>query len=178
MFTLRHYLPPLFGAALLACATDSSPTEALSPEFSAVQLSQSASGPSASGHGNVIQLPSGAKRTFSFHARVMPDGSVQGEYDNHNRQAGFVNHGDVDCLRLIGTNGAVLSGPVKRTTNPAVPEGSRAVFRVEDNGEGSDDPVDRVSALFNFPPGSTVDCQTFTPPILLPLVGGNVQVKP
>ena len=178
MFTARHWLPLLCGATLLACATDSSPTATRSPGFSAAQLLESESGPSASGHADVIQLPSGAKRTFSFHARVMPDGSVEGEYDNHNRQGGFVNHGDIDCLRFIGTNGAVMSGVAQRSTNPGAPPGSTAIFRVEDNGEGADDPADQVSQVAIFPPGSAANCQNTTPVILFPLVGGNIQVRP
>ena len=177
MFTLRHCLLPLCGATLLACAADSGPTAARSPAAS-VQLSESDAGPSASGHADVIQLPSGAKRTFSFHARVMPDGSIEGEYDNHNRQGGFVNHGDIDCLRFIDGNGAVMSGPAQRSTNPAAPAGTRAIFRVEDNGEGADDLPDRVSQLIIVPEDSPSDCQTFTPAILFPLVGGNIQVRP
>jgi hypothetical protein len=178
MFSIRYWLPLLGGAALVACASDSSPTAARSPSLSAVQLSESESGPSASGHADVIQEPSGAKRTFSFHARVMPDGSIQGEYDNHNRQQGFVNHGDITCLRFIGANGAVMSGVVQRSDNPNAPPGATSVFRVEDNGEGADDPPDRVSQVVNLPLGSTADCQTITPMILFPIVGGNIQVRP
>lgn len=168
----------LIGIVLLACASESSPTAARPSASAEVQLSESAAGPSASGHADVIQLPSGAKRTFSFHALVMPDGSVEGEYDNHNRQGGFVNHGDIDCLRFIGTIGAVLSGPVQRSTNPAAPPGSRAIFRVEDNGEGADDVPDQVSQLAVVAADSPLTCQNFTPAPLFPLVGGNVQVRP
>jgi hypothetical protein len=178
MFSLRHCIPLACASALLACGSDSRVADPLSPRFAAGQLSTSPSGPSASGHASVIQQPSGALRTFSFHARVMPDGSVQGEYDNHNRQAGFVNHGDIDCLRLIGTNGAVMGGPSRRSDNPAAGPGSRVIFRVEDNGEGAGDVPDRVSLLFLFPPGSTEDCQIFTPPNTSPIEGGNIQVRP
>ena len=178
MFTLRHCLLFICGATLAACASESIPTGALLGPSPAVQLSQSASGPSASGHADVIQQPSGARRTFSFHARVMPDGSVEGEYDNHNRQGGFVNHGDIDCLRFIGTNGAVMSGRVQRSTNPAAPAGSMTIFRVEDNGEGADDLPDQVSALVILPADSPSNCQNLTPAVLLPLVGGNIQVRP
>ena len=177
MSTQRYWLPILCGATLLACAPDSNPTAAKSPAFS-VQLAESESGPSASGHADVIQLPSGALRTFSFHARVMPDGSVEGEYDNHNRQAGFVNHGDINCLRFISDHDVVMSGVAQRSTNPAAPPGTTAVFRVVDNGEGADDPPDQVSQLANQPTGSTANCQTVTPVILFPLVGGNIQVRP
>ena len=168
---------PAFGLTLLACSADSARDEPLARITSPV-LSLDAAGPAASGHGDVIQQPSGALRTFSFHARVMPDGSVQGEYDNHNRQGGFVNHGDVDCIRFIGTNGAVLSGRVTRSTNPLAPEGSISLFRVEDNGQGANDAPDRVSQLLNVPADSPTNCTNFTPATLFQIVGGNVQVMP
>jgi len=107
----------------------------------------------------------------------MPDGTVQGTYDNHNRQGDAVNHGEIDCLRLIGTNSAVMSGPVRKHTNPVF-EGSRSLIRVDDNGEGADDPPDGVSMLTIFPPDSEFDCMTFTPAATFPIVGGNVQIRP
>jgi hypothetical protein len=173
----RRFPSLLCGTALIACAETSAPADAFSPISSGPQFSLSASGPSASGSGVLIQQPSGAMRTFTFHARVMPDGSVEGEYDNHNRQGGFVNHGDVDCLRFIGENVAVMSGPVTRSTNPAAVMGSVTIFLVEDNGEGAETP-DRISLLAIFPPGSTLNCMTLTPLSAQPIVGGNVQVHP
>jgi hypothetical protein len=179
MFTLRISLSLLSGAALIACAPDSNPTaaRASSPRLSDVSLSEGESGPSATGHADVIQQPSGAKRTFSFEARVMPDGSVQGFYDNHNRQLGFVNHGSVDCMRFINDHDVVMSGVVERSTNPANPPGATAIFRVIDNGEGADDPPDRISQLAIFAPGP--NCNTVTPmATLADIVGGNIQVRP
>lgn len=178
MFSLRACIPFVSALALVACGAGSASTDALSPVSDALRSSEVASGPSVSGHANVIQLPSGALRTFSFHARVMPDGSVQGEYDNHNRQQGFVNHGDIDCLRLIGSNGAVLSGTIRKSDNPANVPGSRTIFRVEDNGEGEGAAPDRVSMLANVPAGSTTDCTNFTNAVLFEVVGGNIQVRP
>jgi hypothetical protein len=162
---------------LLACSGDSRTPDPGSL-IAGPSSSLDASGPSASGHANLVQLPSGALRTFSFQAHVMPDGSVQGELDNHNRQGGFVNHGDIDCMRLIGTNGAVMSGRSARSTNPASPEGSVLIFRVEDNGEGSDAATDRITLLLIFPPSSPNNCMNFTPPTLAPIAGGNLQVRP
>ena len=174
MRKLRGHVVLVMTFGLLACGD--SRTEPASP-ISPNAASAAESGPTASGHGDIIQLPSGALRTFSFHARVMPDGSVQGEYDNHNRQLGFVNHGDLDCIRFVGTNGAVMSGHATRSTNPAAPEGSVTIFRVEDNGEGAD-AQDRISQLLLFPAGSPNDCMNTIPPVLLDIVGGNVQVRP
>jgi hypothetical protein len=164
----------------VACAGDAN-RNVLAPSAQTRDLaplsSQASAGPAASGHGNVTQAP-GVLRTFSFEARVMPDGSVEGNFNNHNRLAGFVNLGDVDCLRLIGSNGAVLSGPVRKHTNPAFETWS-AVFRVEDNGEGGD-PPDRVSVISLQPPGSPNTCHTFTPgeQDMRVVEGGNIQVRP
>jgi hypothetical protein len=175
MFLPRRVWPAVV-LTVLACNADSSGQDQLSRIVSPA-LSVDAAGPSVSGHGNLTQLPSGANRTFSFHARVMPDGTVQGEYDNHNRQGGFVNHGDIDCIRFIGTNGAVLSGRSTRSTNPLGPEGTVTIFRVEDLGEGADI-IDRVSQLLIFAADSPNNCMNFTPPVLLPIEAGNVQVRP
>jgi hypothetical protein len=126
----------------------------------------------------VTQQPSGALRTFSIHARVMPDGTVEGEYDNHNRQQGFINHGEINCMRFLSYNDVVLSGIVRKSDNPNAPPGATTVFRVVDHGEGADDPPDQVSQVLNLPLGSTADCNTITPTILFALEGGNIQVRP
>lgn len=174
MFT-RHCSHLLAAVVVLGCGDRESGIVA--PRWEGPALSSHASGSSARGHASVTQQPSGELRTFSFTARVMPDGSVKGEYVNHNRQGDAVNHGEIDCLRLIGANGAVMSGPIRKHTNPAF-EGFRSIVRVEDNGEGNDDPPDRVGMLNLVASTSTLDCQTFTPQILIPLEGGNIQVTP
>ena len=162
---------------ILACSVESTDQHLVAPDVRLSEIPENAAGPSASGHADVIQLPSGAKRTFSFHARRMSDGSVKGEYDNHNRQGAAVNHGDIDCLRFVGTNTAVMSGTITRHTNPLL-EGGRSIFTVVDNGEGANSPPDQVSVLVLQPVGSTVDCQALTPPPNLEVIGGNVRVDP
>ena len=165
----------LLGVVLIGCADRVS--EPVAPRWEGPVLSSHASGPSARGHASVTQQPSGELRTFSFTARVMPDLSVKGEMVNHNRQGDAVNHTEIDCLRLIGTNGAVMSGLIRKHTNPAL-EGFRSIFRVEDNGEGGNDAPDRVGLVSVVPPTSPLDCQSLTPTILMPLEGGNIQVDP
>ena len=176
VFALPRHAPLLCAATLIACSSDLGDI-AVAPQLGAVQTSAGAPGPSVTGHANMTQQPSGELRTFSFTGRVMPDGTVEGQFVNHNRQGDAVNHGEIDCLRLDGTNAAVLSGPIRKHTNPAL-EGGTTVFRVEDNGEGTNDPPDRVSVLMNFAPGSTEDCTTVTPAIMFPIEGGNIQVRP
>jgi hypothetical protein len=176
MLASHRHVRLLCAATLIACSADSG-GNAVAPRFDVFQASPDESGPSVTGHINITQQPSGELRTFSFTARVMPDGSVQGQYVNHNRQGDAVNHGEIDCLQLIGTNGAVLSGPIRKHTDPAF-EGGRTIFRVEDNGEGADDPPDRVSLLSIFQPGPAPDCITRAPLNTSPIEGGNIQVRP
>lgn len=178
MPTTKFVVTLVSAGIFLACSGESTDKHLLSPDLRLSEIPDNAAGSSASGHASVIQQPSGALRTFSFHARRMPDGTVQGEYDNHNRQGGTTNHGDIDCLRFVGTDIAVMSGPIRRTDNPAGTVGGRTIFRVEDYGEGADAPADRVSALVLFPPGSTSDCTNFTPATSIALVGGNIRVDP
>src|SRR5687768_10973584 len=160
---------------VLACSGESTDKHALAPDLRLSETPVNEAGPSASGHVTVIQA-SGTRRTFSFTARRMPDGTVHGQYENHNRALGFSNHGDVDCLRFVGENIAVMSGTIRRSDNPAGPEGGRTIFRVEDYGEGADSPPDRVSMLALFPPGGTEDCANFTPTTSIAIIGGNIRV--
>jgi hypothetical protein len=177
MRSLRQSMALVVASGFIACSNEPTANGGLASRSSELLLSDNASGPLVTGHASVIQQPSGALRTFSFSARMMPDGSVKGEYVNHNRQGGFVNHGEIDCLRLIGTNGAVMSGPIRKSDNPTAPPGGRTIFQVEDNGEGGTDAPDRVSMLFNFLAGGTEDCNNTTL-TTAPIADGNIQVRP
>ncbi|HEU4746999.1 MAG TPA: hypothetical protein VFS56_00750 [Gemmatimonadaceae bacterium] len=177
MPTLRSVVTLLSAGLLLACSGEPTDKHLLAPPLRLSEIPDNAAGPSASGQAIVLQQPTGALRNFAFHARRMPDGTVAGEYENHNRQGAATNHGDVDCLRFVGTNVAVMSGTITRHTNPLL-EGGRSIFTVQDNGEGSGAAPDKVSVLWLFPAGSTVDCQTFAPLANLPLIGGNIRVDP
>jgi hypothetical protein len=84
-------------------------------------------------------------------------------------------HMEIDCLNIIG-NQATLSGTVTKVTGDAPPfifEGQKAVFKVQDNGEGSDAPPDLISDVFLFA-GAT--CNVPFPLPYLP-VDGNIQVR-
>lgn len=170
----------LVAAAVIGCTPDS-PQAPLAPD-PVPAFAVDAAGPSATGHGNVTQAP-GVLRTFSFTARQLRDGRIEGEYENHNRLGGATNHGDIDCMVITG-NSAVLSGPIRRHTNPLFEEGFVTVFRVEDNGEGANDPPDQVSVLQIHPPPAPgqpeVNCRSGTLPAfaMRPIEGGNVQVRP
>jgi hypothetical protein len=178
MPALRRVATLLCAAALFGCSGEST-SDVVAPDALAPQFNSSddaASGPSASGHANWINPNSLDEIHRSFDAREK-DGVVEGNVVQHNKVSGFWFKGDINCLRLLSPNEAVLSGPVRESSNPAI-VGQTAIFRVGDGGEGSDDPPDRTSGLQFRPVGSTVDCNTFVNPLFTPIESGNIQVKP
>jgi hypothetical protein len=157
------------------CSPDST-RDIMSPEMDVLDAP---SGPSASGHGNWIN-PQGEYVSRTFHARENPDGMVEGNFVQHvTALTGEkrINKGDINCLLILSPTDAVLSGPIHEHMNPAL-IGQTQIFRIEDNGEGSDDSPDRMSGLFFRTPESGIDCRNFVPPIVTPIEGGNLQVKP
>lgn len=179
MRVLSLVVPMLTVAVAVGCGGDSrsSVASVLSPHF---DRGDPAAGASISGHGNWIN-PAGEHVSRSFQARVMPDGSVKGEFVqwvtalNGDRRP---NRGDLDCLRFLAPNDAVASGPILVNSNPDFIDRTQ-IFRVRDDGEGSD-AVDRMSSVFIRHPSTGLDCRTLTPPEsnMLPLEGGNLHVRP
>ena len=90
---------------------------------------------------------------------------------------------DLDCVRFIGTNTAVLSGIVTEVSGDNIPfyiqVGSKAYFEVVDKGQGNDAAPDLISDLF-FPIGAgsaNANCTNRRAGTYLP-ISGNIQVKP
>lgn len=138
----------------------------------AMPVAASADGPaSATGAGH-----SGSgeqRRTFSFSAVMLSDGSAAGSAQLFARSFPAKVHMQVTCLRVEG-NVAYVSG-LNTTADPDVFEGIYAIFAVEDNGEG--DAVDRVT---QFHPAATQNedaCLTESPSDFFPIEQGNVQVR-
>jgi len=138
----------------------------------AVPAAVSAEGPpSATGAGH-----SGAgdeRRTFSFSAVTLPDGSATGSAQLFARGFPAKVHMEVTCIRVQG-NVAYISG-LNTSADPAVFEGIYAIFAVEDNGEGG--VVDRIT---QFHPAATQNaeaCLTESPGDFFPIEKGNVQVR-
>jgi hypothetical protein len=177
MPTLRHAATLLCAATLFGCSAEST-SEVLAPDAVAPRLDAfgASSGPSASGHANFINA-AGQLVQRTFHARQKEDGLVEGNFVQHNTVLGLVIKGDIDCLLLLGLNQARMSGPIREHTDPTF-IGTTAIFRVADNGEGSNDPPDQISGLFTPGAGSTLDCKTFVNPFFTPIQSGNIQVKP
>lgn len=141
-------------------------------------------GPSASGHGTIL-LPDTegnlVRRQFSFHAKVMPDGSVQGSAVIHNPSFDpkFDALFDITCLQVVG-NRASFGGSVKRSNDPVfTDEFDAAFFTVFDNGEpGADN--DTISSVFFDNVVEPSACQFIGPDDFpqTPIEAGNVNVRP
>ena len=135
-------------------------------------------GPMASGAAHISR--NGEPLTLSFNVKRLASGEVVGQAQ---RQAGPVDatiHYELNCLRIVG-NKAIVGGIVTRSTSPSFVVGRKAIFSVEDNGEGPNEGVDRVSfvlhATSDTMPGT---CLTVTPPAsaTFDVEKGNVQVRP
>lgn len=157
----------------LGCGADSN-RDIVSPQLDV----SASSGPSASGHGNWINLV-GEYVSRTFHARENEGGLVEGNFVQHVTSTTGekrVNKGDIDCLLILSPTEAVLSGPVHENEVPSR-IGQTQIFRIRDNGEGNNDP-DQMSPLFFRDPSLGLDCRNFLPPVVTPIEGGNLQVKP
>ena len=169
--TKRLLLPGLIITAL-AATTMLPPTSAAAPR------------PSASGHGTILlQDPDGntVRRQFSFNAKQMPDGTVQGHAVLHNPSFDpkYDAHFDITCL-LVDGNRASFGGSVTKSSDPVFnDEFDAAFFTVFDNGEpGAGN--DTISEVFfdNVVEPST--CQFIGADDFpqIPIESGNVQVRP
>src|SRR4029453_18329604 len=97
-------------------------------------------GPSASGHGTILLQDTDGRtvrRQFSFSARQLPDGTVQGNAVIHNPSFDpkYDAHFDITCLQVVG-NRASFGGSVTKSSDPVFnDEFDAAFFTVFDNGE-------------------------------------------
>ena len=146
--------------------------------------SAAATGPSVSGHGTILLQNTDGKtvrRQFSFSAKQMRDGTVQGSAILHNPSFDpkYDAQIDITCLHIVG-NRASLGGSIRKTSDPAFNDVfDAAFFTVFDNGEpGTGN--DTISEVFfdNVVEPST--CQFIGPDDFpqIPIESGNVQVRP
>ena len=146
--------------------------------------SAAAPGPSASGHGTIL-LPdtdgNTVRRQFSFHARQLPDGTVQGSAVLHNPSFDpkFDVHFQITCLQIVG-NRASFGGSIRKSSDTVfTDEFDAAFFTVFDNGEpgaGSD----TISSVFFDNVVEPSACQFIGPNDFPqdPIESGNVRVTP
>ena len=140
--------------------------------------------PSASGHGTVLlQDTEGrtVRRQFTFSARIMADGSVQGSAVLHNPSFDpkYDAQFDITCLQIVG-NRASFGGSIRKTSDPVFnDEFDAAFFTVFDNGQpGANN--DTISEVFfdNVVEPST--CQFIGADDFpqIPIESGNVTARP
>ena len=157
-------------AAVGACESAQSP---LSPSDAALAKG-GASRPSVNGHANFTW--EGALQTTSFQARELPNGRVEGMLRLRARgeYAGYL-YGDASCL-IVNGNEAVLGGPITSSDLNA----TAWVLKVRDNGEGAGS-VDEWSDVGFWVDGGEPEnvCEwALTRYGVVPIEGGNIQVKP
>jgi len=139
--------------------------------------------PTASGHGTILLQNTESKtvrRQFSFSAREMPDGSIQGTAIIHNPSFDpkYSAQFDITCLQVVG-NRASLGGSVRKTTDPVFnDEFDAAFFTVFDNGEGKG--LDTISEIFFDNVVEPSACQFIGADDFpqIPIENGSVQVRP
>lgn len=138
-------------------------------------------GVGASATGSAHLTINGELATFTFSVRQMPSGEVVGQAQRVNRSNDSILHYDLDCLRIVGDNKAIIGGTLTHSSNPAFQPGRHAVFSVVDNGESRHDAPDQLSAVALF---IAVDdprnCSNWDVPAstVRPIESGNIQVSP
>jgi len=141
---------------------------------------------SVNGHGNLVFDET--LRTFSFHAQTRRSGESFGNLLLINRSIGVRNNAEIDCLRVDGDE-AFLSGFITQDSLDESFVGATIWFHIKDNGEGRGDPADQMTVLYLYL-DPIIDCETpietvidvikvqgDKPPILMEIMGGNIQVK-
>ena len=147
-------------------------------------ISAAAPKSSASGHGTILLQDTDGKtvrRQFTFSARIMADGTVQGSAILHNPSFDpkYDAQFNITCLQIVG-NRASFGGSIRKTSDPVFnDEFDAAFFTVFDNGQpGAGN--DTISEVFfdNVVEPST--CQFIGADDFpqIPIESGNVTVKP
>jgi hypothetical protein len=182
MPTHDHTGSPSFDAA----ATDGQlapvfdPTAYLTDD---VSLQQLVTGGSANGHFELISPALGiANEKYSFTAKTTTFPLAKGQMEVHAVQANNVTfevHSEVTCMSVVG-NQAYVGGRAKKVVinNVQQPglEGITTIWRVQDNGEGANDPPDLGSLIFFFANEQAHCLLRFQLP-MTPSASGNIQVR-
>ena len=149
-----------------------------------LRSTSAAAGPSASGHGTVLLQDTEGKtvrRQFSFSARVMSDGSVQGSGILHNPSFDpkYDAQFDITCLQVVG-NRASFGAAIRKTSDSVFnDEFDAAFFTVFDNGQpGAGN--DTISEVFFDNVVEPSACQFIGADDFpqIPIENGNVSVRP
>jgi hypothetical protein len=175
----------LLAGLLTACTDGAIPTQAanqttgFSPSAS-VQASSRAPVNKVSGGGKVdfsILGPPNGEETYGFNASVDGDGNVKGEFQANFSSPDVTFHAEVTCL-AVNANNAWLGAVVTQTHDPVLwPVGTQGVIRVQDNGEGANDPPDALG-YWVLVPANTCGLRRVGGVfgVLFPWTHGNAQV--
>ncbi len=130
-------------------------------------------------------------RNFSFNANKRADESLTGQMQFRNRESEVIYHGDVICLEPIILEGLENTYAVatrdRRVRDPVIPTAlGFAVWAVQDNGQGANDPPDALTftAMFDNEDTAIFICEfaavIFTREqildLLIPIEAGNISV--
>jgi hypothetical protein len=186
----KDVIGPTLGPPMLSAAgADEGTPLAVDENMSATDdagIQQILTGGKASGHADVDLSPT-VNHRYSFNAQSTdppPLFAAKGNVVFHITFPGgqSVGKGDVVCMSIIGNIAHVAAVWTDFRINNVVtpiPPGQNLIWTVQDNGEGSNDPPDLVSLMFQTSTGGgQVHCTVGRPLPLLPNNNGNVQVKP
>ena len=173
----RFVVVPVVLVLVAACGET-----ALEPATPEAAVAFARGGPLASGSGHFIDtgINQAGLRNFAFTAH----GDGKGQVQVNNRRFDFRIHGSVECVSVDG-NKAWVAYTVTQSSNPNLIGQTRA-FRVVDNGQGKNDPLDQITRSFGLPfedvltgqdwcDGKFIDARL---PLFDIEVGGNITVRP
>jgi hypothetical protein len=165
--------------SLAACSQGSRSASPLAPSgvtgTASEAVVQSASG---SAH-RIRPLPDGELWVLTFNAEKRADGTVTGTAHIDRKDLDAAWDVEVTCMSVVGHT-AWIAGIVRNARGAIPRDGTVSYFYVTDNGEGSDGPLDRASAIrINDLAGQDIAFCTDRP-VVLPatdIAHGNVQVR-
>ena len=166
---IRNKVSPLAMLILAALVVTTSPSAA---------TTLADHGPSAFGSGQFrFRDPSTAQLelwSFSFEARANKQGHAAGraEFENLDAQTQVVVR--INCLTIVDSIFAVMSGRVLHSNDPNLPKGTTVVFQASDGQLLPVPGIDIITPPFQ----SFGDCHDGQPLTMLPVENGNVTIEP
>ncbi|MHC4091873.1 MAG: hypothetical protein ACYSVY_16670 [Planctomycetota bacterium] len=169
---------PLLALLPLVLSCDDSATEALAGPDLSLQASNGGETVAVTGSGHYVNS-AGNWRSFSFHVRQNPDGSVRGNFQlvGHDQPPKRW-HGPLTCFSVVG-NEAWIGGFYEKSTNPNLLDTGFG-FYVKDNGQGHDPDPDLVRRHVRGQDNPVDWCSSMPDvsesPYLFPIESGNIEI--
>lgn len=151
----------------------------LLPMFWAQPSGAAGAGPSATGSAHLTVADE--LTTFTFNVKQLPSGETVGQAQRQSRSLDVTLHYELSCLRVLGTNRAIIGGTLTHSDDPRFAEGRKVLFNVVDNGEGAKEGADQLSGVILFTRlDDPRNCTNFEVPSsgVRPIEHGNIQVRP